>query len=127
MANISSMIRGKAALLLACGLLVLTAVDQASAWGAAGGGGGGDKEKVHPLNPDPKMVKLRDLTKRLRAELKNDNQKSKAVQVKEFEQSKEMQKIVDGLPPDSTDPDIREAKQVLDQWAQSPTSFKYGK
>ncbi len=124
MANLTRTIGSKAALFLTCGLLLLTAADQALAWGAGGGGGGGGK-KVHPLDPSPKMVKLRDLTKRLRGELKFDNQKSQATQTKEYEQTQEMKKILDGLPQDSTDPDIREAKNVLDQWAESPTSFKY--
>ena len=85
----------------------------ASAWG--GGGGGGNHPPASSSAPpasqpnDPKKIKqIKDLTKRLRAELHLDNQKSKDVQVKELIQIADIRDLLDALP-DKTDPAWKDA------------------
>jgi hypothetical protein len=101
--------RGRAALFLACGFFAIAAADQALAWGAAGGGGGKKPDKETKVDPE-KMRKLRDLTKRLQAELKFDNQKSPDVQLKELQQAHEIVGLMEGIPVnDSTAADLSAA------------------
>ncbi len=111
MRNFARTMRGRAALFLACGLLTIAAADQALAWGAGGGGGGGGKKNDKETKVDPeKLRKLRDLTKRLRAEIRLDNQKSPAVQLKELQQAHELVGLMEGIPvTDSTAADLSAA------------------
>jgi hypothetical protein len=106
-------IRKYAVLLLACGFAAMIANNSALAWGAAGGGSGGGKRTAQtPIDPE-KLRKIRDLTKRLKAELKFDNQKSKEVQYKEAGQAVDLEDLLKGLP--ASDPDVKAGQAILNQ------------
>ena len=104
----------------------IAAFAPASAWGGCGGGGGGGGHSAAPSGPPPapqpndpqKLKQLKDLTKKLKAELHLDNQKSKAVQDKELDQIKAIQDILDASP-DTTDP----AWIAADQLAREATNI----
>jgi len=96
-----------------------------SAWsgcGGGGGGGGGNKSPSTSAPPEPqkndpiKVRQLKDLTKKLKAELHLDNQKSKSVQVKELEQTELISKIMKDLP-NQDDPVYKDAESAIVEWA----------
>ena len=109
----------------------LLAVGPAAGWGGGGGGGGGGGKPPTaapaPAQNDPgQMRKLRDLTKRLKAELRFDNQKSNATRAKEVGQVHDMHEIM-GPAPNQNDPDVKAADDVIKQWEKtvSTTDIKH--
>jgi hypothetical protein len=96
------------------------ALAPATAWGGCGGGGGGGAKTPPPAaqkNDPAKVKQLRDLTKRLKAEMHLDNQKSYDVRVKEAAQSDEMVGLL-GQLPDQTDPALKDAQNAINDFQQ---------
>jgi hypothetical protein len=113
-------IRGAPALILA-GLVATATADSALAWGSGGGGSGGPvkKDPIKETKLDPeKLRKLKDLTKRLRAELHLDNQKNQQVREKELGQMKEIEQILQQPDfADSRDPAVTEGHVAESEWS----------
>ena len=110
-------------------LLACVAAAPATAGCGGGGGGGGKAATLAPVsvpNDPAAMKKLRDLTKRLKAEVRFDNQKSNAVRAKESGQAIDMQEIINSSP-NQDDPDVKAAKDILAKWGDlvTPITPKY--
>ena len=108
---------GSLAALATAAILAAGLPDWAFARGNGNGSGGGGRATSPSATPetplDPRLRDLRDLTKRLSAELHLDSQKRTAVQTKELQQATELQAILDNLPPGATLADIQAAKNAL--------------
>jgi hypothetical protein len=117
--------------------LSLAAFAPAVAWGGCGGGGGGgggnksasvDAPPAPAQNDPAKIKQLKDLAKKLKAEMRFDNQKNADVRRKENAQAQAIEDII-GQLPDHNDPIVKDADMAVANLAimNIDVPIKYGK